>query len=307
MTLPQDIIQQILDELQDIEDVICLGLTCSKMWDSALAEICEWTMHESMTTPTWARQPIVCVGEALGEDDYPPGLFSQDEIQELKECPVYDEKRTERYGNDDEEAWYWAMQIGYFAFEEVSEEVDESILPYVQIDKKLCKLSRDGRLDASFDKVAEQLFFGLFEYTPEDEPWVLVNLTTRQFVRAEAIALKPEYIHGPWIEKIGFVNVILMRTFWGCTDTSYLKHFDLQSRLISRRGKWAGNKFMVVTLSYLEDLKQRSDREWTDVSGEVGAEIDTLWTKRFGSNWREIICAPGFKYKDPEKPADYYT
>lgn len=52
------------------------------------------------------------------------------------------------------------------------------------------------------------------EYFPTDQPWILRNLTTKQFVRAEAIALKPEFIKGPHIIGLGFGEVLLSRICW---------------------------------------------------------------------------------------------
>jgi hypothetical protein len=49
------------------------------------------------------------------------------------------------------------------------------------------------------------------EFFPTNEPWILRNLTNKQFVRAEAIALKPEFIHGPDIDILGFGEVVLSR------------------------------------------------------------------------------------------------
>lgn len=51
-------------------------------------------------------------------------------------------------------------------------------------------------------------------YFPTDQPWILRNLTTKQFVRAEAIALKPEFIKGPHIIGLGFGEVLLSRICW---------------------------------------------------------------------------------------------
>ena len=49
------------------------------------------------------------------------------------------------------------------------------------------------------------------QFYPEDVPWILRNLTTQEYVRSDAIALKPEHIHGPNIKFLGFGEVVLSR------------------------------------------------------------------------------------------------
>jgi hypothetical protein len=53
-------------------------------------------------------------------------------------------------------------------------------------------------------KVCHALNPELSLFYPEDQPWILRNLTTHEYVRSQAIALKPEYIHGPNTDFIGF-------------------------------------------------------------------------------------------------------
>jgi hypothetical protein len=48
-------------------------------------------------------------------------------------------------------------------------------------------------------------------YYLQDQQWILRNLTTKQFVRSDAIALKSEFIHGPNINGLGFGGVVTSR------------------------------------------------------------------------------------------------
>ena len=84
----------------------------------------------------------------------------------------------------------------------------------------------------------------LSQYFPLDEKWILRNLTTQEYVRAEAIALKPEYINGPIIRgEIGFGEVVLSRICWSsniCVNMSYNTE-EYNGNI--HRGVWAGHRF----------------------------------------------------------------
>lgn len=105
----------------------------------------------------------------------------------------------------------------------------------------------------------------LTTFYPENIPWVLRNLTTKEFVRAEAIALKPEYIKGPFIQYFGFGHVILSRTSWSSSDSVGTRY---EGGL--HRGVWAGHCFDIVPLPTLVEAQE--DDEWVDVSKVVAGE-----------------------------------
>ncbi|KAH6973831.1 hypothetical protein BKA56DRAFT_620029 [Ilyonectria sp. MPI-CAGE-AT-0026] len=82
---------------------------------------------------------------------------------------------------------------------------------------------------------------------PEYQPWILRNLTTKEFVRLEAIALKPELIHGPKIDVLGFGEIVMSRICWP-TSSSASKG---DTTNISK-GVWAGHCFDITTLARRE-------------------------------------------------------
>lgn len=48
-------------------------------------------------------------------------------------------------------------------------------------------------------------------FFPQDEPYFLLNFTTKEYVRGEAIAMSPHLINGPHITPIGFAHLILSK------------------------------------------------------------------------------------------------
>jgi hypothetical protein len=112
---------------------------------------------------------------------------------------------------------------------------------------------------------------------------VLRNLTTREFVRAEAIALRPELVRGPIIGRLGFGEVVLARICWS-SDVS-----DVPGHRALNRGVWAGHRLDIVTAETLRmEEGERGDR-WKDISEEVKEEVAEIWKERFGDGWVEEL------------------
>lgn len=115
------------------------------------------------------------------------------------------------------------------------------------------------------------------------QQWILRNLTTKQLVRSEAIALSPDYIHGPCIDVIGFGEVVVSRICWSSSSS-----ISMGDTINISRGVWAGHCFDITTLSRHE--AERDAAEWSDVSDEVVKEIAGIWESEYGVEWRDIAC-----------------
>jgi hypothetical protein len=117
-----------------------------------------------------------------------------------------------------------------------------------------------------------------------DTPWILRNLTTREYVRAEAIAIKPEYIHGPFINVLGFGEVVTSRICWS-PDPSCSMNSDSITR-----GPWAGHCFDIVPHRLLEreieQQKEKTQTSWRDISDDVASDIAAIWESEWGEDWR---------------------
>ncbi|KAL9121788.1 MAG: hypothetical protein Q9187_001653 [Circinaria calcarea] len=112
-------------------------------------------------------------------------------------------------------------------------------------------------------------------------PWILRNLTTREFVTAQAIALKPEYIRGPFIQGLGFGEVILSRIY-----RSNGHFVPVTERGGYCRDVWAGHRLDIVPFDSLND-----NGSWKDVSNEVAKEIAKIWKSEYGEGWRNEVVS----------------
>lgn len=225
----------------------------------------------------WANLEIVCAGENTEPDDYPP-IFSSDE----KLRAITQNKYIEYDPNTSEIISVRPATLYDYTEVRVSQVQDEP-----------CMLSeifrlREHLISRQLCTTADLIALGLRprsnrEFFPTDEPWILRNLTKKQFVRAEAIALKPAFIHGPNIDVIGFGEVLLMRICWSSAPA-----VGIADPTNICRGVWAGHRFDITTLAR-HQRKTRDEKDWVDVSDEVAAEIATIWRSNFGADWADFL------------------
>ena len=256
--LPCELHRLIFTCIERIDDIICLGLTNQYFWS-----IGRERMHNYYASflGRGARTNIVCVGEYVLPNDYPPDLFSAEELDVLRQKTIDDVPFT----------------LYHFTSDSISDE-EREVSIFLESDDLAIRLSLLH--DPAFASIRSEIYVEEETYLPEDQPWILRNLTTKQFVRSEAIALKPEFIHGPIISILGFGEIVMSRICW--SSSSSVSMVDTTN--ISR-GVWAGHCFDITTLSRHED--ETNGIGWSDVSDEVAREIAGIYESNFGANWRE--------------------
>ncbi|KAJ8126269.1 hypothetical protein O1611_g7372 [Lasiodiplodia mahajangana] len=227
---------------------------------------------------TWSGANFVCVGEEVEPDDYPAGLFSAEELDELR--PL----RTNLRRCDD--GWDYVQcntpfALSHYADPSVSD-ITDFVDPRVEARRLLehCE-SRDRSNDPVFVARGWRIIPRDSIYFPCDQPWILRNLTTKEFVRSEAIAIKPEYVQGPTISVVGFGEVIVLRTCWSSSQSTV----RLNNISSLPRDVWAGHHFDITTLAKHEG--EAGSAGWSDVSDEVATEIAEVWGHEFGADIRK--------------------
>ncbi|KAL7895876.1 hypothetical protein HDV63DRAFT_406107 [Trichoderma sp. SZMC 28014] len=277
--LPTELILGIMSHIEDMEDLVSLGLV-----NNRLCWIAQDQLRHCLPQyfAPWANKNIACVGDYSTRDDFPPGLFSNAELEALQH-----EKITTFVEEEDEWRIACLNRLYDFTVPGLSHIQEE---PMEIVSWKTWRL-RDSfrRLKSVGDSAINSLinWCDIYpNYFPRDQPWILRNLTTKQFVRAEAIALKPEFIRGPHIIGLGFGEVLLSRITW--TGAA----LEIHDPANIRRGIWAGHCFDITTLARHErkTIGDGDDAEWTDVSDKVKEEIATIWESHFGAEWRGTLC-----------------
>jgi hypothetical protein len=252
----------IFEEL-GIKDVLSLSLTNRYFWSVGRRHIQTYFM--SFLGP-WTGESIICVGDYVEAGDHPPGLFTEDERSELQQLL-------------DEEGQPMMLLDYTHEYTEIDVSLPTTLLRQL-LSKDYCK-HYYGMSDSDRSEIIETVRPESSQFYPGDVPWILRNLTTQEYVRSDVIALKPEHIHGPNIEFLGFGEVVLSRICWS-SDPSVNMAYNGNIH----RGVWAGHRFDITTRArHEQDVKE----EWKDVSEEVAREIASIWESEYGGDWRRII------------------
>ncbi|KAL2369576.1 hypothetical protein BDBG_05254 [Blastomyces gilchristii SLH14081] len=269
--LPTEIHYHILNFL-DVEDVFLCGLSCRRLWTLVRPVIAK---HFSGYLGVWAGIPVICVGQDSGSGgnaQHPDGMLSSNELNELDEGLEFEELEIELGDKLAEELagkpvnLYDIADARYTGITEVT-----SSFPH-----DLFGLALDLRhKHPSPIDIVQVAHPTPQSYYPCNEEWVLRNLTTHEFVRPSAVALDEKYIKGPFIDTLGYGEVILYKTCWSTSDYSLIQGKEMH------RGVWAGHALDIVTATHLN-----GDASWKDISDEIAQEISEIWEEVYGENWK---------------------
>lgn len=263
-----------------ITDVLSLSLTNRYFWSIGRRHIQTYFM--SFLGP-WAGKRILCVGDYIEAGDHPPGLFTEDEERSMKnkESELRQQLLEEEDMLVDEERPITLIDWTY-VYASICVKFPATLFTQLlskNYYKQYCRMSYSDRSEV--EKTVNPEFS---QFYPKDQPWILRNLTTREYVRSDAIALRPEYIHGPNIDVIGFGEVVLSRICWSSDPSVSISGRKYNSNI--HRGIWAGHCFDITTRAQHEE---RVNEEWEDVSEEVAKEIANIWESEYGDGWRRIV------------------
>ncbi|KAI1413719.1 hypothetical protein F5Y13DRAFT_189154 [Hypoxylon sp. FL1857] len=335
VSLPRELQIIIFSYIRGVDDRVCLGLTCRDLW-----EVGRLYLHRYLSSffGQWAGKNIVCVGDNIEAGDYPPGLFSEQEIAYLDgkeydapipkvviaDFPDVGEGDPRDEGEDDDDD-----EDDYFLFNGPGvPDVPRAPLQFTLFHFGLRKFASRPKIDVDVERMARNLWYRCLDrdrayrhgkdsalvlnrdemevklpyYFPEDQPWILRNLTTKEFVRAESIALKPEFIRGPNIEGLGFGDIVAMRIFW--TSSKPRKMGDVEN---IHKGVWAGHRLDVTTLRRHEEETEEEREAWSDIGEEVAKEAASIWEEMCGPDWRKVICQPRHRLLRPPPQDDERT
>ncbi|EDN05202.1 predicted protein [Histoplasma mississippiense (nom. inval.)] len=247
--LPTEIHYHILDFL-DLEDVFLLGLSCRRLWTLVRPLIAK---HFSGYLGVWAGIPVICVGDSIehsGNTQYPDGMLSPDELKELDEGLEFEELEIELGG-------------------ELAEELaDKPVSLYQMADARYTSITTvTTRFPHDLFGLALGLRYG--HPTPVD---------IVQVAHPEPQSYYPcnqKHIQGPFIDILGYGEVILYKTCWSTSDYSLIRGKEMH------RGVWAGHALDIVPTSHLS-----GDISWKDISDKIAQEISEIWGEVYGENWK---------------------
>ena len=292
-SLPIEIHRLIFSFLGDYADMFCLSLVDLYFWRIGRQELKQEIL--SGLCPL-ADKALICLGSDSSANslDIPAGLLTADELEELQGGLDSD---------DDEDSCMWVScgsDRPVSLYELAQERYDYSAQapwftyywPNIYFHFRTC-----GRDITFLSKFAEENLKAfpepersqvlalaapkLEEFYPKSKKWVLRNLTTREFVTADAIAQKPGFIEGLQIKFLGFGEAVLSKICWSSNPDSTLK-----CELPLHRGAWAGHRLDIVTTEKFQmESGEGGTDKWKDVSDEVTTELGAIWESGYGKDW----------------------
>ncbi|KAF2095356.1 hypothetical protein NA57DRAFT_79085 [Rhizodiscina lignyota] len=297
--LPPELLDQILGYL-DAPDLQHASFTSQYFWNVCYEQFLKRFMAG---LGSWAGESLVCLGSNCdGEDTWgPPGMLTPQEVKEL--CSTQKTLPNERLTLFEmlirgRTPGTLSNCIYDFAPARCFDENDKYELR-MQYDELVSSLPENLELDwIDQHPEAAGLFlsgndwYRVHNLYPQNEKHILRNLTTKEYVRAEAIAIDPSRVSGPYIDGIGFGEVVLSRICWSSEEQWFSDEYDWgRYEGDIHRGVWAGHAFDITTVSrHMEEAKE----EWTDVSDEVAREIAALWEFSLGEHWRDEVMKRAF-------------
>ncbi|KAK3379053.1 hypothetical protein B0T24DRAFT_674877 [Lasiosphaeria ovina] len=354
-SLPYDVHLLIFDAIACIDDAVCLGLTNPYFWAIGRKHLQNYYLS---LLGRWAGKNVVFVGHLIEPGDYPPGLFSaaeMDELNQMMEPPAIwasvrdDGNGDGSYGDSHSLHSDWddnrQFNLSSFALPQVSSHegfddflydlsndrgsggaenydaedlqgldlVGLDLVSYLLVSRlKKRGVGGVGARESTRAWILRNLRVSDATFYTADEPWILRNLTTKEFVRDRAVTPerfvtdayrrklyrlllekdeiqlsgpipKPDFVRGPEIGIWGFGEVIMMRTCWTNGDVI----LDTgKAPMNLTRGPWAGHRFDIRTRASHDAANEHG---WTDVSDQVAAESVAVWEEIFGEEWLETI------------------
>ncbi|KAI0770310.1 hypothetical protein C8Q74DRAFT_1448932 [Fomes fomentarius] len=198
--------------------------------------------YKKKAATPWVDGRLICIGEDVNFGYLPRNVLTKEERQELKESFNEGLGRHGEYGGLRD-----------------------------MIKNKQTLLARRSRKDPRPARPA----------LPPRDDWVVCNLTTKQYVRAKAIAEiagEPNDV-GPFLPRCDpdLGHVILYQICW---STLPIERDFLWYRGDITQGKWAGHRFVITTLDRMPAVAE--GEIWEDISAKVAQDLKTIWSYRDG-------------------------
>ncbi|KAF2836675.1 hypothetical protein M501DRAFT_1033343 [Patellaria atrata CBS 101060] len=260
--LPPEVILMVMEYMDDeaaghwlvdvwayVEDVIALSLCSTRLWDIGLRHI--MVSYFNRLHAPWADTPISCWARI--------SRFSR--MMSCAGGPVTKECECNRF---------------YSAHIE-----NHSVKPFIitSFERKWKDAlgfhgTHSGIPRNTLDSLARELKAP--DLFPKDIPWVLRNLTTKEYVRDRQ---KMAPLKGDWVgvEKPKTMNlgVALMCRTW------YIDNLDLPRDSKDLSGKWEGHRFEIAKWDDHVKKVGSEDKEWKDVTMEVLDDAEEFWNILF--------------------------
>ncbi|KAG5641808.1 hypothetical protein DXG03_004150 [Asterophora parasitica] len=293
--LSTEIIVLIYQNLDELLDVLRFAATCQRYYEFGRSHI---EMLVSATfIDSWAGNRIICPGDYASMYDLPSGMLTDAERELIEEQFNSDEDEDEDEESSDEDEEYASIYDRLCFLQQLD--------PLWDIRRKSAayrELTYNGRLSTFFSELggyyggwdrekkarmdldSAYVLRDLISMSAVKPPgtdteklyggaYVLRNLTSKEFIRGDAIRdiwNKPKY---RFMRNIRFNHALIIRITWS-SDSSLAMGYTGPIEL--HRGKWSGHRFDLSDINSVRNEEGVIDG-WKDVSQEVLNEVVEIW------------------------------
>lgn len=276
-TLPKHVHTLIFDEL-DAKEVVHLSLTCRRLLSAGASHLLDTVAAD---LGAWARESVICIGSQAGDGDYPPVIGQDETLNDFIDPDAKKEDHVSLY----EYANVFCQRVPVSGFYPV---LRDGILLSKAFDDEFY------RLPAPVIKDLIPLLYPIRQdYYPDDQVWVLRNLSTREYVLSSGFYLGSCRAPGCGIRRVNFGDIILSRICWSSKQPV---EFEDGNGKPTHRGRWAGCRIDITTLEkheqeyaceravkIINEGIAAEQQPWIDITVEAKEVLVGVWGQQYGT------------------------
>ncbi|KAF8074660.1 hypothetical protein FPV67DRAFT_1777489 [Lyophyllum atratum] len=303
-SLPTELLNMILEELEGMTDLVCFMLTCQRYYEIG-RPILEAHL-EDILTYSWAGNRLICAGDYASVDDLPQGMLTEDEVEILDEefqptdDDQYDTGISERlcFVQRLQPDWYLNRARG--GFRQQNHRLSWYFISLWDPKFRERSLVRVGRGDI----VNVDVLQALTEVTPRALPdgiqfsnaygsYVLRNLTTKEYIRGDAIRQMWDTPVMPYLKALRFLHLLVLRITWSSDSSLSIAY---EGPIQVHRGVWAGHRFDFSEIKTVQG-DEGAMGDWKDVSKVAIDELVAVFEPEAKS--LDVFLTPHVPCPDP--------
>ncbi|KAJ7037707.1 hypothetical protein C8F04DRAFT_1180181 [Mycena alexandri] len=263
--IPAELLDEIFMDIQTLQDIAFLSLTCQALWDVG-AEHMNRRIAEIAAKHSWAGDRIICVGSFLRDDDLPEGWLTLAELIAFQRSP--DPFSPASRFSPQALFRYSCKETPRRSTFDIRHEIYEHIMKPGEADTFV------GKRRVPFEPLHELRNHDAYKRRHPSSIGILRNHSRRQYVRQSALRDLQDVYAGSQV-RMAHANLgelIMIRICFSSNPSVSTRWSDLH------RGVWAGNRFDIID----ERSEWFPDETWKDVTEEVLNEFEDIWCTHHG-------------------------
>ncbi|KAF8058550.1 hypothetical protein FPV67DRAFT_1676125 [Lyophyllum atratum] len=283
-TLPVELVSMILEEIEDLTDMVCFLLTCQRFFEIGRSTLA--ARFQDLLTYSWAGNRLICAGDYTQIDDLPEGMLTEDEAELIdEEFEHFDAEDVEtlvyeqlRFVQNLQPDWELNHERAFFRkknarFSFYFMRLQETNYPHRDPPRVGWAGERDVEVLKKLTKSTKRKFPGRNQLSEVYGSYVLRNLTTKEYIRGDAVREAWNTPDMPYLRALRFTHLLVLRITWSQDSGLSIRYEGL---IQVHRGVWAGHRFDFSGIETVQDGQGAIDG-WKDVSEVAIGELNAVF------------------------------